>query len=342
MGTLFKKPKEDKKESEVKKTLKAKTEEKKVTKPEVSEAKGEATMEPEVETRTKSEDSTDIKSGTEAKPEAKERTAVKPETLEAKSKTEEQVAVKSGTSEAKPETKERTAVKPETLEAKSKTEEQVAVKSGTSEAKPETKERTAKQTEPQATLKLEGLFAFKMSMTTFYTEKGESVPVTALKYEPCRVSQIKTPQKDSYHAVQLAFRSQKNKRCSKALVGHLKPAGFKEGARFVREIRQEIPKETKPGEVVSIESLKKGDRIKISSISKGRGFSGVMKRWNFAGGKASHGSKSHRRTGSIGQHTEPARVMPGRKMPGQYGFKQVSRLNVPVVEVFSGGENHFC
>ena len=182
-------------------------------------------------------------------------------------------------------------------------------------------------------VKLEGLFAFKMSMTTFYNDKGESVPVTALKYEPCRISQIKNVKKESYDAIQVAFKAQKNKRCSKAIIKHLKASGFKEGARFIKEIRQAIPEGIKLGQEISIESLKKGDLVKISSFSKGRGFAGVMKRWNFSGGKASHGSKSHRRTGSIGQHTEPARVMPGRKMPGQYGFKQNSKLKVSVVDV---------
>lgn len=202
-------------------------------------------------------------------------------------------------------------------------------------AKEEVKEEVkASEEKPSSKgLKLEGLFAFKMSMSTFYNDKGESVPVTALKYEPCFVSQLKTKEKESYEAVQVAFKAQKNKRCTKAQIQHLKPAGFKEGARFVRELRQSLPEGIKAGEEVSIESLKKGDLLKISSLSKGRGFAGVMKKWNFAGGRASHGSKSHRRTGSIGQHTEPSRVMPGRKMPGQYGYKKVSRLKVPVVEV---------
>ena len=189
--------------------------------------------------------------------------------------------------------------------------------------------------EKKETVKLNSLFAFKMSMSTFYNEKGESIPVTALKYEPCFVSQIKTEEKESYSAVQVAFKAQKNKRCSKALIKHLTPAGFKEGARFVREIRQTPPEGIKPGQELSIESVQKGDLVKISALSKGRGFTGVMKRWNFAGGKASHGSKAHRRTGSIGQHTEPARVFPGRKMPGHYGFQKVSRSKVPVVDVLA-------
>ena len=87
------------------------------------------------------------------------------------------------------------------------------------------------------------------------------------------------------------------------------------------------------GQQLSIESLKKGDWVQISSRSKGRGFSGVVKRWGFRGGPASHGSKTHRTTGSIGQCAEPARVMPGRKMPGQYGFKTVTLNSVPVVDV---------
>ena len=209
-------------------------------------------------------------------------------------------------------------------------EQKTTEKASADKASPETKKAPPKKN----TVKLEGLFAFKMSMTTFYNEEGKSIPVTALKYEPCFVSQLKTEKKDSYSAIQMAFIPQKNKRCSKALIQHLKPAGFKEAARFVKEIRQKIPEALKVGQEVDIESFKKGDLLKISSVSKGRGFTGVMKRWNFAGGKASHGSKTHRRTGSIGQHTEPARVFPGRKMPGRHGFKKVSLSKVPVVEVF--------
>ena len=200
--------------------------------------------------------------------------------------------------------------------------------------KASTDKSTEKAPAKKNTVKLQGLFAFKMSMSTFYNKEGQSIPVTALKYEPCFVSQVKTEKKDNYSAIQMAFIPQKNKRCSKALIQHLKSAGFKEAARFVKEIRQEILETLKVGQEVDIESLKKGDLLKVSSVSKGRGFTGVMKRWNFAGGKASHGSKTHRRTGSIGQHTEPARVFPGRKMPGRHGFKKVSLSKVPVVEVF--------
>ena len=196
------------------------------------------------------------------------------------------------------------------------------------------KEVKAKPKEPpRPQIKLSGLFAFKMEMTSFY-EEGKVVPVTALHYEPWRVSQIKTKEKEGYDAIQLACHSQKNKRSTKPLIEHLKPAGFKEGARYIRELRLEKALEDiQVGHELSIESLKKGDIVKVSSRSKGRGFAGVMKRWGFRGGKASHGSKSHRRPGSIGQHTEPSRVFPGRKMPGHYGHQKVCLKNVQVVDV---------
>ena len=211
--------------------------------------------------------------------------------------------------------------------------------SSNSQKEPEDQEKTPeatpskKEVKSKEPVKLQGLFAFKMSMTRFYDEKGGSLPVTALKYEPSYVSQIKTKEKDSYSAVQVAFKAQKNKRCSKAVIQHLKPAGFKEGARFIKEIKQDSTENIQLGDELSIQSLEKGDLVRISALSKGKGFTGVMKRWNFRGGRASHGSKAHRRTGSIGQHTKPGRVFPGRKMPGQHGFKQVSRLKAPVVEV---------
>ena len=225
-----------------------------------------------------------------------------------------------------------------TSEPKQKSEEQVShskkeVKNESSqkEDKKEAKEEAKKSSKEP--IKLNGLYAFKMSMTRFYNEKGESLPVTALKYEPSFVSQIKTKEKDSYSAVQIAFKAQKNKRCTRPIIQHLKKAGFKEGARFIKEIKQDLIDNVQIGDELSIQSLEKGDLVKISSVSKGKGFTGVMKRWNFAGGWASHGSKAHRRTGSIGQCTQPGRVFPGRKMPGRHGFQKVSRLKVPVVEV---------
>jgi large subunit ribosomal protein L3 len=183
------------------------------------------------------------------------------------------------------------------------------------------------------TLKLNGLFAFKEGMTTIYNEQGEAVPVTVLRYEPWFVSQIKTNAEDGYEAIQVACEPKKPKNSSKAEVGHLKAAGFESGARFVKELRQSLPEDLVVGAQVSIDSLAKGDIVKITSKSKGKGFAGVMKRWNFAGGPASHGSKFHRRPGSSGNRTWPGRVMPGKKFPGHLGNESVTVKNVEIVGV---------
>ena len=182
-------------------------------------------------------------------------------------------------------------------------------------------------------LKLNGLFAFKEGMATVYNDKGEAVPVTVLRYEPWIVSQIKNKKSDGYAAVQLACRPKKAKNSSAAETGHLKKAGLETGAAFVREIRLSTEIQAKLGETLSIESLKKGDRVRIVGTSKGHGFTGVQKRWNFAGGPASHGSKFHRIPGSVGNRTWPGRVMPGKKFPGHYGDEIITVKSVQIVDV---------
>ncbi len=182
-------------------------------------------------------------------------------------------------------------------------------------------------------VKLNGLFAFKMGMSSVYNENGESIPVTVLKYEPWFVSQVKTEDKDGYSAVQLACRPRRASRTSQAQKGHLKGSGFENGAAFVRELRQALPEGLRKGQTLSLDSLQKGDVVKLSANSKGRGFSGSVKRWNFGGGPASHGSHFHRQPGSVGNRTWPGRVMPGKKFPGQFGDERVSVRNVKIVDV---------
>ena len=191
---------------------------------------------------------------------------------------------------------------------------------------------SSKQTVP-AHLKLSGLYAFKLGMSAIYDDKGSFVPITVLQFRPWLVSQVKTMDKDGYCSVQLACGPQKNKRCSKSLTTHLLAAGFKEGAAYVREIRQKLSNDITIGQSVSIHSLQKGDVVTLSGVSKGCGFAGVVKRWGFKGGPASHGAKKHRTTGSIGNRTEPGRVMPGKKMPGHKGARRVSLRNVKVLNV---------
>ncbi len=182
-------------------------------------------------------------------------------------------------------------------------------------------------------VKLNGLFAFKEGMATIYNDAGEAVPVTVLRYEPWFVSQIKTAAADGYEAVQLACSPKKAKNTNAAERGHLKKAGFENGAQFVKELRQVSTEGMALGAQVAIDSLVKGDIVKLTSKSKGKGFAGSVKRWNFAGGPASHGSKFHRRPGSSGNRTWPGRVMPGKKFPGHLGSEVVTVKNVEIVDV---------
>ncbi len=183
-------------------------------------------------------------------------------------------------------------------------------------------------------VKLNGLFAFKEGMATVYNEKGESIPVTVLRFENWKVSQIKTQEKDGYSAVQIAAVPKKAKNSSTAEKNHLSAAGFESGAQYIKELRQdELPADLKLGDSISIDTLVKGDVVKITSKSKGHGFQGSIRRWNFAGGPATHGSKFHRRPGSSGNRTWPGRVMPGKKFPGHWGDENITVRNVEVIEV---------
>jgi len=181
--------------------------------------------------------------------------------------------------------------------------------------------------------KLGGLYAFKEGMATVFNEQGEAVPVTVLRYEPWVVSQIKTAAKDGYSAIQIACRPKKAKNSHKSEVGHLKGAGFETGAAFLRELKQEVPADVTVGTKVSIESLAKGDTVKITGLSKGKGFQGSLRRWNFQGGPATHGSHFHRQPGSSGNRTWPGRVMPGKKFPGHWGDETITVKSVKIVDV---------
>lgn len=192
--------------------------------------------------------------------------------------------------------------------------------------------------EPAAkSVKLKGLVAFKLGMTSIFSDSGELVPVTVLKYEPLFISQIKSKGKDGYEAVQLAGVPTKEKNARSSQIGHDKASGFENGARFHRELRLiESQEDLSVGQAVSIESFSKGDHVKLTGFSKGRGFSGVVRRWDFAGGPASHGSGFHRTPGSIGNRTWPGRVIAGKKMAGRWGNEKVSLKSVEIVDVLPG------
>lgn len=182
-------------------------------------------------------------------------------------------------------------------------------------------------------VKLNGLFAFKMGMSSVYDENGNAVPVTVLQYRPWVVSQVKTQESDGYSAVQIACGPKKAKRSGAAEAGHLKTAGFVNGARFIKEVRQDLPEGVSVGQKVALDSLVKGDTVKITANSKGRGFAGAMKRHGFGGGPATHGAKFHRAPGAIGNCTFPGRVMKGKSMPGHFGDRPYSLPRVKVVDI---------
>jgi large subunit ribosomal protein L3 len=182
-------------------------------------------------------------------------------------------------------------------------------------------------------VKLNGIFAHKVGMSSVYGENGEQIPVTVLKMEPWVISQVKTKEKDGYTALQLASRPKKARNSLKSEKGHLAKAGFQNGAQFVRELRQDLPADAVVGARVSIDSVAKGDTVRLTSTSKGKGFHGSIRRWNFQGGPAAHGSKFHRQPGSSGNRTWPGRVMPGKKFPGHLGDETVTLRNVKIVDV---------
>jgi large subunit ribosomal protein L3 len=174
-----------------------------------------------------------------------------------------------------------------------------------------------------------GIIGKKIGMTQQYSG-GELIPVTVIQAGPCSVVQKKTVERDGYESVQLAFEEEKKKdRITKAAAGHFKKANL-QPHRFLREFRTG---EFEQGQVVTIDMFKKGELISVSGVTKGKGFAGVMKRHNFAGGPGGHGSMFNRAPGSIGASAYPSRVWPGKKLPGHMGSVNVTVKNIEIVDV---------
>jgi large subunit ribosomal protein L3 len=179
---------------------------------------------------------------------------------------------------------------------------------------------------------LNGLLGRKVGMTQVYAEDGRLVPVTVLEVGPCTVVQTRTKAADGYASVQLGFGPKKEKRTTKALLGHFKKAGAGP-FRVLKEFRVDDPESMKPGQVVTAELFQPGQWVDVTATSKGKGFQGVIKRHHFKGGPATHGSMFHREPGSIGASTFPARVIKGHRHPGHMGARQVTVQGLRVVEV---------
>tara|TARA_X000000950_G_scaffold143398_1_gene177626 strand:+ start:2383 stop:3012 length:630 start_codon:yes stop_codon:yes gene_type:complete len=179
---------------------------------------------------------------------------------------------------------------------------------------------------------MKGLIGKKLGMTSVYDENGAAVPVTVLEVGPCVVVQHKEQNRDGYSAVQLGYAEQKEQRMTKPALGHYKKAGV-DAKRVLREFRVEADTEVAVGDVLDASAFEEVNYVDVVATGKGRGFQGVVKRYDFGGGRASHGGGWLRRTGSIGMCEFPGRVFKGKKMPGHMGSKRVTTQNLRVMQV---------
>ncbi len=178
---------------------------------------------------------------------------------------------------------------------------------------------------------MSGIMARKIGMTRIFNKDGNAVPVTVLEAPPCAVTQVKKPETDGYSAVQVGYKHQKEKRLSKPHLGHLKRSGVNNVSRL-----KEIPvtdKELKPGDIIDVSIFTPGEKVSVTGRTRGKGFQGVVKRHGFSCGDSSHGSKTQRTAGSIGQCATPARVWKNKKMPGRDGGTKVTIRNLEIMRI---------
>jgi large subunit ribosomal protein L3 len=183
-----------------------------------------------------------------------------------------------------------------------------------------------------------GVVGRKAGMTRVFTDAGETIPVTVIEVLPNRVTQVKSPDKDGYRAVQVTYGTRRPQLYSKAVAGHFAKATVAPGRALV-EFRladgdPRTPGDLKPGTEIKVDLFKAGDPVDVTGTTLGKGFAGVMKRHNFGGLPASHGvSVSHRSPGSIGQRQTPGRVFKGRRMSGHMGVVRRTTENLKIVQV---------
>ena len=177
-----------------------------------------------------------------------------------------------------------------------------------------------------------GLFTRKIGMTQVFDKDGALLPVTILRAEPCKISQIKTIQTDGYNAVQVAYCKEKFNKLTQAQQGHLKNLNG-EGFKFFGEFRVKDPNAYKLGQTLNVQDFEEGQTVRLTGKTIGKGFTGNQKRHNFSRGPMTHGSKNHRLPGSIGAGSTPGRVYPGKKMGGHLGNANVTLKNTKIIYV---------
>ena len=178
---------------------------------------------------------------------------------------------------------------------------------------------------------MKGILGKKVGMTQVFTKDGKLIPVTVIEVEPNVVTQIKTVEKDGYDAIQLGTVTVKEKSSNKAKIGHAKKANTAP-KRFLKELRGVNVNDYTLGQVINIDVFKEGEMVDVSGISKGKGYQGVIKRWNQSRGPMGHGSQYHRGVGSLGTLL-PMHVLKGKKMPGHMGSEAITIQNLEVVSV---------
>ena len=180
---------------------------------------------------------------------------------------------------------------------------------------------------------LKGIIGRKLGMTQIFDERGEAVAVTVIEAGPCAVVQIKTEEREGYNALQLGFLPKEPSRTNKPLLGHFRRCG--KGPFYVlREFRVESVEGFELGQEITVEVFKAGDYVDVTGWSKGRGFTGVMKRQGFSGAPGSHGTHEYfRHGGSIGAAADPSRTFKGKRMPGHYGNERVTVQNLKGMQV---------
>ncbi len=178
---------------------------------------------------------------------------------------------------------------------------------------------------------MKGILGRKVGMTEKFTKDGKVIPVTVVSVEPNVVTQIKTKKTDGYNSIQIGFIDKKKSRTTKADLGHAKKANVSP-KRFLREIKVSNPENYKLGSEIKADIFESGEKVDVTGVSKGKGFAGVIKRHGYSRGPETHGSRHHRKPGSLGS-IRPARVFKGTKLPGHMGTETTTIQNLKIVEV---------
>jgi large subunit ribosomal protein L3 len=177
-----------------------------------------------------------------------------------------------------------------------------------------------------------GLLGNKIGMTQIFDESGNIIPVTILKVGPCVITQVKTIEKDGYNAIQVGYGNVSSKKLTQPELGHLQKSNI-QPLKYLKEFRISDDNEFKIGQILNVDAFSEGQLVNVRGKSIGKGFSGLQKRYNFARGPMTHGSKNHREPGSIGMGTTPGRVLPGKKMAGQVGNKIATIQKLKVIQI---------